>query len=154
MQTQPAPTENLATSSLVDEHPRLYMVPADRLPEVYPLIRGWLDDVAERSQGRWNVSGMLERFVRGDWQLWFVWTDGVQAVVGTELHVEMTGMKCCLVRFCTGNNAKKWVHLLEQIEDWARLEGCGFIHTLARKGWARHMPDYTLTHIELTKELI
>ena len=99
------------------------------------------------------MPGLLERFVRGEWQLWLVWDGTPRAIVGTELYVEMTGLKCCMIRFCTGGGAAEWSHLLGKIEAWARDEGCTYLDMLARKGWAKHLPDYKLTHVELQKEL-
>lgn len=118
------------------------------------MVRDMLDGVAERSGGRWSVSGILSRFANAEWQLWMVW-DGEQprAVVGTELYLEMTGLKCCMVRFCAGHGAADWSHLLDRIEAFAKAEGCAYLDMLARKGWAKHLPDYKLTHIELCKDL-
>lgn len=121
---------------------------------MFPMVRGMLEGVAERSRGRWSVAGMLDRFVRGDWQLWLVWDGRPRAVVATELYLEMTGMKCGMIRFCTGSGAPEWSHLLSRIEDWAREEGCERLDMLARKGWAKHLPDYKMTHVELEKDLI
>lgn len=150
MQTQSAPIAHSPTTSAAVD---LVCIPPASVPDVYPMVRRWLEGVAERSGGRWSVPGLLERFVRGEWQLWLVWDGTPRAIVGTELYLEMTGLKCCMVRFCTGGGAAEWSHLLGKIESWARDEGCTYLDMLARKGWARHLPDYKLTHVELQKEL-
>jgi hypothetical protein len=142
-------TSGAANADKVD----LVQIPTRAIVEVFPTIKGWLEGLAERSGGRWSVSGLLQKFVAGDWQLWMVWDGKPRAIVGTELYLEMTGMKCCMIRFCTGSGAPEWQHLLGNIEDWARLEGCSYLDMLARKGWAKHLPEYKLTHVELERDL-
>ncbi len=149
----PQPTEHSPMTSEAVKPFDLVCVPPNKIVDVFPLVRGLLEGVAERSGGRWSVSGLLERFVNAEWQLWIVWNGDVRAIVGTELYLEMTGMKCCMLRFCTGSGAPEWSHLLSKIEDFARAEGCTYLDMLARKGWAKHLPDYKLTHIELCKDL-
>ena len=104
-----------------------------------------------------SVGGMLERFATGAWHLWIVWEGGeagsVRAVIGTELYRDVSGMKCCTIRFATGHGASRWTHLLGRIEDWARQEGCVKLDMIARKGWAKHLPEYALTHVFLEKDL-
>lgn len=145
-----AQTEHSPTTSAAAE---LVPIEPGKVRDVFPAVRGLIEAVAERSGGRWSVSGLLERFMRGDWQLWIVWDGRVRAIVATELYREMTGIKCCMIRFCTGSGAAEWSHLLAKIEDFARAEGCVYLDMLARKGWAKHLPDYKLTHVELQKEL-
>lgn len=151
MQTQSQPTEHSATTSAAVD---LVQIPQQAVAQVFPMVRGMLEGVAERSRGRWSVAGMLDKFVRGDWQLWLVWDGRPRAVVATELYLEMTGMKCCMIRFCTGSGAAEWSHLLSRIEDWATGQDCERLDMLARKGWAKHLPEYKLTHIELEKDLV
>lgn len=148
----PRPTEHSATTSEAVK-PDLVQIPPNAIVDVFPMVRDWLNGLADRSGGRWSVSGLLQKFVNGEWQLWIVWDGKPRAIVGTELYLEMTGMKCCMIRFCTGSGAPEWQHLLSKIEDWARSEGCSYVDMLARKGWAKHLPDYKLTHVELEKDL-
>lgn len=96
---------------------------------------------------------MAQNLLKGDWQLWVVWDGTVRAIVITELYKDVSGMKCCMIRVCTGNGAKDWSHLIGFIEDWARGQGCERLDMLARKGWAKRLPDYHLTHIMLEKVL-
>lgn len=117
------------------------------------MVAPLMEAICERSQGRYSVPGMLERFAKGEWILWIVWDGSVRAIVGTELYRDVSGMKCCMIRFATGRQAATWTHLLREIEDWARGEGCQRLDMIARKGWARHLPDYKMTHVVLEKEL-
>jgi hypothetical protein len=48
---------------------------------------------------------------------------------------------------------KQFFDLKGEFEEWAKLEGCKDIRLWARKGWAPKLPDFTLTHYILKKEL-
>ncbi len=112
-----------------------------------------MEAIVERSKGRYSVPGMLKRFATGDWHLWIVWDGTVRAIVATELYLDVSGMKCCTIRFATGRDASGWAHHLDEIEAWARTEGCGRLDMIARKGWAKHLPAYRMSHVFLEKDL-
>lgn len=131
----------------------LRQVPVPYLRQVFPHVVGMLSSVVDRSDGRWTLEDMAGRFVRGEWQMWVVYDGEYRAVLATELFIEASGMKNARVVFCTGIWAKQWVGLIAQIEDWARDMGCRKLEMLARKGWARHLEDYKLTHVQLEKDL-
>lgn len=152
MQTTQASIERSHSPSSAVE-PELAAIPAEHIGEVFPLVRVLIEGVAERSDGRYSVPGMLELFARGTWLLWVVWDGGVRAIVGTEIYHDVSGMRCCMIRFATGREAKGWTHLLAEIEDYARAQGCERLDMLARKGWAKHLPDYKITHVAMEKDL-
>lgn len=117
--------------------------------QVEPLLRS----VEERSRGRWPIEAMLTEIAKGNWQLWCVWDGTVRAIVGTEIYREMNGKRYCGIRFVSGSGLKDWVAVRGDLEAWAAAEGCVAIDTWARKGWAKHLPDYRLTHVLLEKDL-
>lgn len=133
---------------------RLIAVNPRLLGDVLPLITDMLERMCKRSNGRYSMPGLLNIIATETWHLWVVY-DGqdVQAVIGTELYKDVSGIKCCGIRFCTGRDASAWTHLLGQIEAWARAEGCAKIDMTARKGWAKHLPAFRLTHVMLEKDL-
>lgn len=153
MQAQQQPTAASPSPSPAAE-PKLVAIPPGHIQAIWPLIEPLLLRVVERSDGRYSMRGMAQRLVSGDWVLRVVWVDGeVRAIVGAEVYSDVSGMRCCIVRFCTGHGAKDWSHLLVEIEDWARKDGCERIEMIARKGWAKHLKDYALTHVFLEKQL-
>ncbi len=150
-QTAPSPSPSSAAEHRVA--PVLQAIPPQHLGEVFPLIASLMESISERSKGRYSVPGMLERIACNEWQLWIVWDGSVRAIVGTELYRDVSGMKCCMIRFATGREAAGWTHLLSQIEAWARDEGCARMDMIARKGWAKHLPEYRMSHVFLEKDL-
>ncbi len=155
MQTQQAQTAPSALPfTAADAEPcQLQQIPTSVVGEVVPIVLPLLEAIVARSDGRYSVPGMLEQFARGNWQLWIVWDGSVRAIVATELYHDVSKMKCCTIRFATGRGAAGWSPLISQIEDWARDQGCVKIDMTARKGWARHLPAYKLSHVFLEKGL-
>lgn len=152
MQTQPQQTESSPSPYLADEC-RLQAIPPEHLADVFPLIKEMMEGVAERSNGVLTVPAMLHAVAHKKWFLWVVWDGSVRGIVAAELHIARSGMRVCSIHFCTGRGAKDWTHLLSEIEDWARANDCVRLDMLARKGWAKHLPDYRLSHIMLEKDL-
>jgi len=121
-----------------------------------PMVLPRLQEVVDRSRGRWSVAGMIDKLARDDWQLWVVWSQGeqeIKAVLATELSVEMTGMKIAQIKFCVGEGSNSWLHLLNELEAWAVREGAEKLDVIARKGWARKLQDFKMTHVLLEKDI-
>lgn len=155
MPTQQPQTERSATPSSAAD-PLLVLVPVDMVPRVIGLVLARLKSIVERSHGALSLSGVLERVVSGDWQLWFI-DDGTtcHAVMLTELHTQISGRRACLVHALTGENSAGWLHLVGQLEAWARHQGCGVVEMVARKGWSRRLAPhgYRTAHVYLEREI-
>ncbi|CAN0493160.1 unnamed protein product, partial [Phaeothamnion confervicola] len=54
---------------------------------------------------------------------------------------------------CVGEHRAKWVHLISEIQDWSRSQGCVAMEIVARKGWAKALPDFQMTHVILESDL-
>jgi hypothetical protein len=52
-----------------------------------------------------------------------------------------------------GSDMRRWIRLLDGIEDFARAEGCNATRIVGRQGWARVLPSYQTKRIVLEKEL-
>ena len=48
---------------------------------------------------------------------------------------------------------RRWIRLLERIEEFARAEGCEATRIIGRKGWARVLTSYQTKRIVLEKDL-
>jgi hypothetical protein len=139
---------------VVRTEPTLRLVPREMIGHVLHIVAESLISVAERSRGEFDAKVMIERFQRGEWQLWVIWDGSLKATLGTELHLNDTGHKQCSVRFCTGSNIDGWGHLISDLETWAKREGCQRLNMWARKGWAKKLPAYKLTHVLLERDLV
>lgn len=155
MQAQPALTGTSPSPSLAAE-PQLIAVNPALIGDVVrvPRVAALIADLERRHDGEISLAAIVEKCVRMDWVMWLaVMNRDVLALACAELYFDPAGMKRCRLPVCTGDDAKGWVHLFAQIEDWARREGCVKFDLIARKGWAKHLPDYRMTHVVLEKVL-
>ncbi len=133
---------------------RLLYIDPQQLGEAWPHINHLLVDVVDLFAGRHTMETVLSEIMNDQVALWVIaGPDGAQAILGTEIGIEPSGDRTMDIKWLAGRGAHKWMHLLEQLEDVARAEGCTRLEMYARKGWAKHMPDYKLTRIKLEKDL-
>lgn len=132
----------------------LVYIPPHLFQQAYPAFKHLLPSVIERSGGRIDIPTLVDSVARNETHIFTVW-DGneVLALIGCDVGHVPTGLKICTIRFTAGHDSGRWLHLLDEIEDWARKIGCGRFEMLARKGWARKLRDYKMTHVVLEKEL-
>lgn len=130
------------------------LVPREAMRAVWPHVSRRLLNIAENSHGEMTLESIARRLADKHWQLWVVSekTNIVGCVV-TEVSLADSGLKMCTIRACVGEDATRWQHLLDEVEQWAQANGCQKINTWARKGWARRLPEYKLTHVMLEKVL-
>lgn len=129
-------------------------VSPDMFASVLPMVKERLQGVIERSRGRWTMRSMLRDLVAGKIKLLVVAAPSeIKAVIGTHLHAAPSGMQVLQILFCTGEDSKEWLPLLGLIEDHAKANGCAKIEMWSRKGWAKKLPAYRMTHVLLEKDL-
>lgn len=156
MQTQQQQTAPLGISSTAAE-PQLLAIGPEHLAallEAQPVVLERLDGIVTKSNGRFSVHGILDKFARKVWVLWIVWDGTVRAVIATSVYENLSDQRCCMIEFVTGQGAASWTHLLSKIEDYASAEGCVRVEMIARKGWARHLPDYKMSYVLMEKDLV
>lgn len=132
-----------------EKAPTLNLIPKENIDQVVPLVAEHLASIEARSNGHFTVPKMLERFKSDTWQLWVVWSDAVIAIGATQLYIEDSGRKVAQVLFATGEHSLSWLHLMDDLKAWAKVEGCVKLEGTWRKGWARRFPDWKMTHVLL-----
>ncbi len=116
-----------------------------------PLMIKVIDGMA----GRQSMATLLQAIMQQDIQLWAVIINReIKAVIGTQLEEYPTGLRSCVILFAGGSGVRRWIEpVLETLESYAMANDCHRLETYARKGYARHMPDFKLTHVHLQKDL-
>jgi len=85
--------------------------------------------------------------------LWLAWDgEDVNAAAVTEIGVT-EWRKVCNIVACAGADMKRWLDLLEPIEEFAKAEGCAAMRIMGRKGWTRVLKAYRPRRVILEKEL-
>ena len=78
------------------------------------------------------------------------------AVEGEETRgVAVTGLvgDACEIIAAAGTHVDTWLHLITDIERYARAEECSRVRIIGRKGWLRMLPEYKQTNIILERPL-
>jgi hypothetical protein len=121
-----------------------------KVDEFWPYAAPLLKAACDRC-GEWSI-GEIKREIEKGALLWIVWNgEELKAACVTRL-VEIKGEKICQVLACGGHD-EDWRTRFEEIEDYARNEGCAKAQIQGRKGWARLFSDYELAWVTLEKRL-
>ena len=133
---------------------QLERVTPDNFSELWPQIKPMLESACERSRGRFSVDTSVSLMARGLWQFWVGRNDETVVVfAATEIITFPTGLMVGNIIITTGRNRRVWKHLIDDLAVWFREQGCAEQQTLARKGWAKELPAFTLTHVLLERAI-
>jgi len=131
----------------------LYGIQPDQIKVVWPEVEPWISAACKRNRGKYDAQDILAGLLSGTDQLW-IWRSPTAYAVGITRLSNYPRCKVCAVRIVTGTNSAEWrLQTLATIEQWARTNGCASMELVARKGWARHLKDYDMTHVMLEKHL-
>jgi len=135
----------------------LVFIPRRHTENVWPIIETFVEKGIEASfKDRYTVEALKKLVLDGTWHLWVAWEIDKQkphAIMMTELYNELSGIKVGSVRFLSGINRKNWLGLLPELERQMQEVGVVKFEMWARKGWARDLEDYKITHVLLEKDL-
>lgn len=97
----------------------------------------------------------IERDVlEGRHLLWLVWNkETIEAAVTTELAIA-NGVKTCVIVACSGAQRERWLHLISQIEDYARAEDCSSLRIIGRRAWERELDGFRARYAIMDKDLM
>ena len=119
---------------------------AHQVDEMWDGISHLVDSVTERAS-MYTTDEIRGHLIRGTAQLWLAVSGGLRAICITQICTYKR--KECNILVCAGDGARAWVHLLEQIGDWARAEGCEAMTLTGRKGWKKLLPHWRQSAVEL-----
>lgn len=125
----------------------LICVDPARVGEFWPYAK-WLIKAAIEATDLSKFEDMEKQVLAGEQLLWLAVSDKIEAAATTKLSHNV----CTLVA-CSGENRSRWLPLLEEIEAYARDEGCRCVRIFGRKGWQRVLTNYRVEHIVLERAL-
>jgi hypothetical protein len=138
---------------------RIICVDPALVHSVWPLVADRIG--AAMARGGIGAYAPVEESVLAGRALVWLATDGmgIAAAAVTQLERTDRGLICVIVA-CGGTNMRRWLHLIDGIEEFARAEGCAATRIIGRKGWARVLSrggfqtrPYRVRRIILEKEL-
>lgn len=124
------------------------------LEAVLPQVHPWLKDVEKLVSGKLTYPQLIDGIYHGRAQLWLVKRDAPVAAIVTEILTYPSVRYCHVMIVSGGGNAKEWHRpVIEQIEGWAKRQGCDKVEMYGRKGWLRLLPEYRIKQYRMEKEL-
>jgi hypothetical protein len=117
---------------------------------VWPYLVGFIDAAVKATASVQSVERIREKIDARDMQLWAIRRGSrtVGAVV-TEIYDTAAG-KTCGVPYLGGTGMVDWLHLLDQIEAWAKANGCVRAESVCRVGWERALKRFGWEKITIT----
>jgi hypothetical protein len=128
-------------------------VPPEHVHYVKAQIEHWINDAANSSR-YFTPEDVWAAIENRSAQLWLAWGEIPEAVCVTQISNTSKG-KHCSIWIMVGGNMACWVHLMTDLEAWAKREGCNLMRHEARAGWSKILKSrgYECPHLILEKEL-
>ena len=96
----------------------------------------------------------VERDVLGNnAYLWVAIEDDVFLAVAVTKVTQGEKERLCTIVACGGEDFQRFGHLIKDLEDYARTEGCQAMEVCGRAGWVRLLSEYRPVKVILRKEL-
>lgn len=130
----------------------LLCVHPDHVPLVWPAVRDMLR-AAHLKNDLGHTADLEGDVLSGNGVLWLASTDSkidaaaVTVLTRTDLHM------VCVITAVGGSNRGRWLHMLSEIEAWAKSEGAAKIRIFGRKGWVRVLESYRVSSVVMEKAL-
>lgn len=116
----------------------LSRVPVDQVMRVWATVGPMIERGLARDRMRaFSAEDIGAKVLSGAWQLWIIanGTAVIAALVTDILRNERATVLS--IRFIAGKDARRWIHLIEDLKAWGRSVGCTDFVMNARKGWLR-----------------
>lgn len=130
--------------------PSLQQIPPEHAETVWWLCKEFIERGCKL--GDVTADHLKAEVIAGRAQLWFAWSDHLEAALVTEIWDTPKG-KVCVFMSIGGVHISRWLGLLDDIEVWAKSNGAKIARTFGRKGWGRILPDYRPRYFVYEKEL-
>ena len=130
------------------------MVPTSHIDQVWPRIKGYMEDAAKYTYGRYEVEDIYDAVVKHNHVLWiaFYGPDIKAAVVTNILYYPK---KTCLSGvFLGGVELETWKEpMLELLQKWAFDNNCDGFELCGRIGWSKALREQGYQALWQTCEL-
>lgn len=130
---------------------RLMCCPPGMVGELWPHVRSMVGRASDKTD-MGSLSELDTDVLSGRALLWTVHGDGIEAATVTRLDLTEHS-KVCTILACGGAGRSRWLHLLSEIETYAKAEGCDGVRLYGRRGWKRALPDYREIGIVMERKL-
>lgn len=117
-------------------------------PHVEPLLRPAIEDV-----GLSDFEDIARDILTGRDLVWIAANSTeIKAAAATALQ-RIGEHKICILVACGGHDMQDWLPLMQQIEEYAKAEGCKSMRIYGREGWLRALDGYQKKAVVIEKDL-
>lgn len=130
-------------------------IPSHQLCDIWDRVEPFIVSACARSNGKYLPADVAKALLARDMQLWTsINGETVEAILVTQI-VNYPRKRVCQLLIATGEDAEHWTPFIEQIEEWAKEQGCQAVEPVPRPGWERILKryGYEKTHVFLWKDL-
>ena len=109
---------------------------------LWPQIEAWVASATKDTGNWWQPDDVLAGIERGNLTAWVsadehrLWGVVVAEVENAARH------RIGVIALCAGDELSRWLHLLPEVEGWARDHGCTEMMIKGRSGWARRLRSH------------
>lgn len=125
--------------------------------EVYKIWPGKVHDLIDAGFAAADVPmppDIAEQLKYGTRLLWLVLTSESQIVAAMMTQIfDLRSGRICKMMECGGTRLAEWEKFRDQIEQYAKVEGCDRVRVEGRPGWAHVLDDYRLMSVVLEKRI-
>lgn len=134
--------------------PILRQYPADHIDAMWKLVAPFIQKALNQGSSH-TLEDIYLGLYMDEMQLW-TWADQndeteIEAAMVTTIQ-EKDGVKWCLFLTMGGDSLKQWIHHIEDLEDWARQNGCDEMRIYGRIGWSK-ITGYDVKYTKMVKQL-
>ena len=118
------------------------LIPAERVPEMWPLVEPFMEMAAEETNGRYQTPDILNALLNLHHDLWVVYDDlGIKGALVTAIKL-YPHKRYLELSFIGGRDGPEWKdQMLGIMRKWAEANSCEGIESCARIGWSRIFKD-------------
>ena len=130
----------------------LLCVRPEYLKTIWPKVRPLILTAMKRADFG-AFAPVEDDVLNGDALLWIA-HDGKEIPAACVSQItETEWRKVCTIVACGGNDMSRWLGLLEQIESYAKAEGCSASRIVGRDGWGAVLPSYRPRRVVFEREI-
>jgi hypothetical protein len=121
------------------DQPQLLCVAPHLVEQFWPHVVPLIERALRKSESDLTTDHIKAKIDSGKSLLWIIWDVALLGSGTTEIQKLENGRKVCVITTCAGRNHGIWEHVLNDIERYAKQEGCDAVRFYGRSGWIRRL---------------